>query len=47
MCGVGVGVRRGLRGASVPRWVSVVEALNNRVYYEGMKKHRTELIGSI
>jgi hypothetical protein len=25
----------------------VVEALNNRVYYEGMKKHRTELIGSI
>ena len=20
MCGVGVGVRRGLRGASVPRW---------------------------
>jgi hypothetical protein len=25
----------------------VVEALNNRVYYEGMQKHRTELIGSI
>ena len=27
--------------------VSVVEALNNRVYHKGMKKHRTELIGSI